>query len=67
MFKTIAAVTLACVTLASAAPADARMCRNSHGHYFRCHKVIAPRINFKAKHPIKIQRCRGQHGRFNNC
>jgi len=67
MFKVIAAAALVCVSIASIAPADAHVCRNSHGRHFGCHKVIAPRINLKAKHPIKIQRCRGQNGRFNNC
>jgi hypothetical protein len=66
MFKAIAAAAIITV-LASAAPADARVCRNSHGRVFHCHKVLAPRINFKAKHPIKVTRCRGHTGRFNNC
>jgi hypothetical protein len=29
--------------------------------------VLAPRINLKAKHPVKVVRCRGHHGRFNKC
>ena len=67
MFKAIAAAALVCASIAAAAPADARMCRNSHGQHFRCHKVLAPRINLRDKHPIKIARCRGHAGRFNNC
>ena len=67
MFRTIAAAALACMILADAAPADAHVCRNSHGQRFGCHKVLAPRINLKARHPIKIQRCRGHSGRFNDC
>lgn len=66
MLKIVTSATLACVLLA-AAPADARVCRNSHGKRFPCHKVVAPRINLKAKLPVKAQRCRGQVGRFNNC
>jgi hypothetical protein len=67
MFKTIVAAALVAV-LASSAPAEAaHVCRNSHGKAFNCHKVVAPRINFHKKHPIKIQRCRGDKGRFNNC
>jgi hypothetical protein len=69
MLKAIAAATLACTVLATAAPASAeRVCRNSHGKAFDCHKVVAPRVNFKAKHPIKVQRCRSNTGgRFNKC
>ncbi|WP_267419147.1 hypothetical protein [Sphingomonas sp. GC_Shp_1] len=67
MFKTVSAAVLMCVAVAGIAPAEARMCRNSHGKHFRCHKVVAPRINPKAKHPVKIQRCRGKVGQFNNC
>lgn len=67
MLKALTAAALICAGVASAVPADARMCRNSHGHMFRCHKVVAPRINLKAHHPVKIERCRGHVGRFNNC
>jgi hypothetical protein len=67
MFRPIAAAALACMAFTSVVPADAHVCRNSHGHRFGCHKVFAPRINLKARHPIKIQRCRGHSGRFNNC
>jgi|GEM_PF-1835438 len=67
MLKTIAAAALVCVSIASVAPAEARVCRNSHGRVFPCHKVLAPRVNLKAKHPIKVERCRGNGGRFNNC
>ena len=67
MKKLLAAAILACVTIGSVAPAEARTCRNSHGRHFKCHKVVAPRINLKAKHPIKIARCRGHVGKFNNC
>lgn len=67
MSKMLAAVALVCVTLAGVAPAEARMCRNSHGKHFHCHKVVAPRVNLKAKHPVKVERCRGHMGRFNNC
>lgn len=65
--KVIAAAALLCMGLGGWAPAEARLCRNSHGKVFKCHKVIAPRINLKAKHPVKVQRCRGHVGRFNNC
>jgi hypothetical protein len=65
MLKAIAAATL---LTASLTPAQARVCHNSHGRAFDCHKVVAPRINTKAKHPIKVERCRGQAGgRLNNC
>lgn len=67
MFKTVTAAALICVAVAGGSPADARVCRNSHGRRFHCHKVVAPRINLKARHPIKVQRCRGHVGRFNNC
>lgn len=67
MFKTLSTAVLMCVAIAGVVPAEARTCRNSHGKHFRCHKVVAPRINLKAKHPVKVQRCRGQVGRFNNC
>ncbi len=67
MLKALTAAALICVSIAGSAPADARSCRNSHGKHFKCHKVIAPRINLKAKHPVKVQRCRGHVGRFNNC
>ena len=67
MFKIFAAAALVGMTVVSVAPAEARVCRNSHGRYFKCHKVVAPRINLKARHPVKIERCRGHHGRFNNC
>lgn len=67
MLRSIAAAVLLCATVAGATSADARVCRNSHGKRFHCHKVVAPRINLKAKHPVKVQRCRGQVGRFSNC
>ena len=67
MFRFVTAAALLCASVATVAPADARVCRNSHGRRFACHKVVAPRINLKAKHPVKVQRCRGQVGRFNNC
>lgn len=67
MFKAIAAAMLVTVAAGSVMPAEARVCRNSHGSHFRCHKVVAPRINLKARHPIKVQRCRGHQGKFNNC
>ena len=67
MLRTVTAVTLLCVGIAGMAPANARVCRNSHGRRFVCHKVVAPRVNLKARHPVKVQRCRGQIGRFNNC
>jgi hypothetical protein len=67
MFKAIAVATLVCVTAMSVTPAAARTCRNSHGRYFKCHGVVAPRINLKAKHPVKVVRCRGHKGRFNKC
>ena len=67
MLKAIAAAALVCVGIAGALPAEARVCRNSHGKRFHCHKVVAPRVNLHARHPVKIQRCRGRIGRFNNC
>jgi len=67
MFKVIAAAALVCVGVAGVAPAEARVCRNSHGKHFRCHKVVAPRINPKARHPVKLERCRAHAGRYNNC
>ncbi|UAK23184.1 hypothetical protein [Sphingomonas nostoxanthinifaciens] len=67
MLKAIAAAVLVCVSVASVTPAEARVCRNSHDKHFHCHKVVAPRVNLKAKHPVKVERCRGQVGRFNNC
>ena len=67
MLKLATATVLIAVTLAGVAPAEARMCRNSHGRHFMCHKVLAPRINFHAKHPVKVERCRGHVGRFNDC
>lgn len=67
MRKTIIAVALVCASVAGLAPAEARVCRNSHGKHFPCHKVVAPRVNLKAKHPVKVQRCRGHVGKFNNC
>jgi len=67
MLKKIAVAALVFVNIATIAPAEARVCRNSHGRHFICHKVIAPRINLKAKHPVKVERCRGHIGRFNNC
>lgn len=67
MFKVIAAAVLVSVSVLGVAPAEAKVCRNSHGRYFKCHKVLAPRINLKAKHPVKVVRCRGHHGRFNKC
>ena len=61
-------IALISAILVAAAPAEAaRICRNSHDRDFHCHRVLAPRINFHKKHPIKILRCRGHHGRFNNC
>jgi len=65
--KAIVAAALVCVSIAGLAPAEARVCRNSRDKHFHCHKVVAPRINLKAKHPVKIQRCRGHVGKFNNC
>ncbi len=67
MLKVITAAALVCVAVAGVAPAEARVCRNSHGKVFPCHKVVAPRVNLKAKHPIKVERCRGEVGKFNNC
>lgn len=69
MFKIVAAAALVCVGAASVAPAEAaRICRNSHGRYFKCHRALAPRINLKAKHPVEVLRCRNhRHGRFNRC
>lgn len=67
MMKTIVAAALVCAGVTAAVPAEARVCRNSHGRLFNCHKVVAPRVNLKARHPVKIQRCRGHVGRFNNC
>jgi hypothetical protein len=67
MLKIIAAAALVSVVGVGLSPAEARTCRNSHGRYFRCHKVVAPRVNLKAKHPVKVVRCRGHHGRFNKC
>jgi hypothetical protein len=67
MLKVIGSLTLASACILSAMPAEAKVCRNSHGRYFRCHKVVAPRVNLKSKKPVKVVRCRGQHGRFNKC
>jgi hypothetical protein len=66
MLKTFTAATLIAVaTVGAAAPAQAKVCRNSHGKVFKCHGVLAPRINLKAKHPVKVVRCRGTVGKFN--
>jgi hypothetical protein len=67
MWKAIAAAGLLCVTVVSTAPADAKVCRNSHGRRFPCHGVLAPRVNLKARHPVKVVRCRGHVGKFNKC
>lgn len=67
MLKALAGAMLITVAGVGATPSDARVCRNSHGRHFKCHKVVAPRINLKAHHPVKIQRCRGHQGKFNNC
>ncbi len=67
MWKAIAAAGLICVTAAGVTPADAKVCRNSHGRHFPCHSVVAPRVNLKARHPVKVVRCRGHIGKFNNC
>jgi hypothetical protein len=67
MLKALAAAALLSVLVVSAAPADAKVCRNSHGRAFPCHGVVAPRINLKAKHPVKVVRCRGHVGKFNKC
>ena len=65
--RMIVAVALMCVSVAGLAPAEARVCRNSHGKRFHCHKVVAPRVNLKARHPVKVERCRGHIGKFNDC
>lgn len=67
MLKFLAAAALVGVSVASIAPAEARVCRNSHGKHFKCHKVVAPKVNLKAKHPVKVMRCRGDKGRLNKC
>uniref|UniRef100_UPI0035C946F2 hypothetical protein n=1 Tax=uncultured Sphingomonas sp. TaxID=158754 RepID=UPI0035C946F2 len=64
--KALAAALLVCASAVSvSAPADAKVCRNSHGKVFKCHGVLAPRINLKAHHPVKVVRCRGHVGKFN--
>jgi len=67
MFKTIAAAILVTVAATSAMPAEARVCRNSHGRVLQCHKVVAPRINIKAHNPVMVEPCRAHKGKFNNC
>lgn len=67
MFRAITVATLVCASFVSLSAAEARVCRNSHGKHFHCHKVVAPRVNLKARHPVKLQRCRGHVGKFNNC
>ncbi len=67
MLKVVAAAVLVSVSAVSVTPAQAKVCRNSHGRYFKCHGILAPRINLKARHPVKVVRCRGHHGRFNKC
>lgn len=66
MIKTLtAAMLISVATLGASAPAEAKVCRNSHGKVFKCHGVLAPRINLKAHHPVKVVRCRGHVGKFN--
>lgn len=67
MNKALAAALLVCVTAVSVTPAEAKVCRNTHGKIFKCHSVLAPRVNLKARHPVKVVRCRGHVGKFNNC
>jgi hypothetical protein len=67
MWKVITAAALISVGTVSMTPADAKVCRNSHGRRFHCHNVLAPRVNLKAKHPVKVVRCRGHVGKFNKC
>ncbi len=62
IFSAVAAV------LVSAAPAEAnRYCRGGHDKAIHCHRVLAPRINLKARHPIKILRCRAHRGHLGGC
>ncbi len=67
MIKSLTAALLVCATVVSVTPADAKVCRNSHGKVFHCHGVLAPRINLNKRHPVKVVRCRGHVGKFNNC
>ncbi|WP_353230285.1 hypothetical protein [Novosphingobium sp.] len=67
MLKAIVAAALVCVSFAAVDTAEARVCRNRHGQPYRCHKVFAPRINFKAHHPIKVTRCRSHNGKLGHC
>ncbi len=67
MWKSITAAALVGASILSVGPAEAKICRDSHGERFHCHHVFAPRINFHDRHPIKVIRCRGHVGRFNNC
>ena len=67
MFKALSAALLVCTVAVSVERAEAKVCRNSHGKVFKCHGVVAPRINLKAHHPIKVVRCRGHVGKFNRC
>ena len=67
MRKTIATAALVCVATLATASVDAKICTNSHGRHFPCHGVLAPRVNLKARHPVKVVRCRGHVGKFNRC
>lgn len=68
MMKALTAAMLVCIgTVSVSVPAEAKVCRNSHGKIFKCHSVVAPRVNLKARHPVKVVRCRGHVGKFNNC
>ena len=67
MMKTAFAAMLLCAGAVSATPAFAKVCHNSHGKAFNCHKLVKPRINLHKKHPVKIVRCRADRGKLNNC
>lgn len=67
MLKSITAAALLIATVAGIAPLEAKVCRNSHGRRFPCHHVLAPRVNTHDRHPVKVVRCRGHIGKFNNC
>jgi len=66
MHHTFTIALLATAILAAPASA-ARYCHGRHGHAVHCHRVLAPRINLKAKHPVKILRCRADREHVHGC
>ena len=61
-------IALTGVAVASAVPAEAKVCRTYvRGHHVKCHKAFRPSINLKRKHPVKVVRCRTHAGNNVNC